>query len=505
MKLIYPTLALFILLQLSCSNTEQSNDIGVKTKKTTFPYQLDSIPEEWIIHTTEWYNFHLPPDWRLVKNPTLDTSMWEIISADTTTVIAFDDLNYGIQPATLMNTGWPNDIADIDTLIGVGELYYNLENRLAELILYDSYWISTNKSLTADQFEVACKILQTIRLRSRRFSDDYFKSYRNGQLFKEPDPFKNQVEDATTALFSAWGFSLEEQTTLDKLSDYEQHWWLKIFHQHHHEDTSLYPKAKDWQAIKAIRQFAFKKNAQVVIEEWQLENVQAARSWLDIVERTIQLDEHKPPRFYWIDGSKMYFIMADTAEDWFAYSNQMIEFFSGKEQKLLSFFNQPLDLKAYKKANGAHSGGRNVTPYLIKPDTIGTYFNYFYFRKLRDRYPTKQSFRGLVIGTYIYGEEIGYYEQVVEELISVKSRLEDRDLKKLNFVGKHKKDVVDLLGTDYLTSNELMIYQHHGDLLILQLEDDKILWFNYIRTKLHLESSDDLPKELQYFAESIPN
>ena len=121
------------------------------------------------------------------------------------------------------------------------------------------------------------------------------------------------------------------------------------------------------------------------------------------------------------------------------------------------------------------------------------------------QYPTKQSFRGLVIGTYIYGEEIGYYEQVVEELISVKSRLEDRDLKKLNFVGKHKKDVVDLLGTDYLTSNELMIYQHHGDLLILQLEDDKILWFNYIRTKLHLESSDDLPKELQYFAESIPN
>lgn len=499
--------AFFILLHLSCSGNKQSLDSEVKAEETTFPYKLDSIPEEWISHRNEYYDFHLPPDWRFAKRSTLDSFILEIISPDSTTALVYDDLGFGRQPAHLMNTGWPKEIVDIDTLSGEGQLYYNLENRVACLILYDSYWISTMDSLTATQFEMACKILQTVKLRDRVFSHHYFESHRNGEFYQKPDPFREQIDDATTSMFLEWGFKLEKESTLDKLSDFEQHWWLKIFKKERSEDTSNFPKSKDWKTIKSIRQFTFKKKWQVVIEEWQLKDEQAARSWLNIAVRTQRLDGQKPPREYWIEGDKIYFVMTTTAHDWFEYGGELIEFFSGRSPRFLNLFNRPFDLKAYKKGNGANSGSRNGKPYLIKPDTVGTYYEYFWFYKLRARYPVQQSFDGLIIGTYIYGEEVGQYDKVDEELIYLKSKLEDPRLKhQLNLVGKSKVYLINQLGMNYLKFKDLIIYQYNRDLLILHISEDKIDWFNYVRTNLKLESGTDLPEELKYYSErASPN
>ncbi|MGL1889656.1 MAG: hypothetical protein OCD76_24290 [Reichenbachiella sp.] len=236
-------------------------------------------------------------------------------------------------------------------------------------------------------------------------------------------------------MFSEWGFSLKKERTLTTKSDWERHWWFNIFLKNRRRDTTNFPLTKDWQTIKEIRQYTIKKTWNIVIEEWQIESEQAAQRWLSIIIKTQRLDDHKPPRAYWIAGDKLYFIMTTAAQDWFAHSDELVQLFSGSNKRFLNLFNDPLDLATYKKGNAANGSTRQGEPYLLKPDTVGTYYDYFWFKKLRREYSAQQSFSGLNIRTYIYGLEIGTFEEVAEELIGVKSRLEDPLLRKLNLVG----------------------------------------------------------------------
>ncbi len=503
MKTILYVLAFIVALNFSCENKNQTSGKSTDQKEVVFPYKLDSVPSSWVFHQTDWFEFFLPPGWQPIKRPTIDSYRLDIITPDTTFVLASDDYGFGRQKAVLSNTGWPNHVIDVDTLTGEGNLYYNLEEHIASLILYESFWITTGDSLTTAQFETACKVFQTVRLRPRVFSSEYFKSYQGGQLFREPDPFRDKIDEVTSR-FSSWGFTLAEERTLDERRDFQEHWWLSIFKRNGPDKTTLhYPKPGDWEMIQSIRQFKFRKSWQFVIEEWQLESDQAARRWLDIAVNTRRLDDYKPPREYWIDGDKMYFVMATAAQDWSMHGDELVQFFSGRSRFFLHLFNQPLDLKAYKKGNGANSGARTAKPFYFKPDTIGTYYEYFWFHQLRHPYPS-QSFEGLKIKSYIYGPEIGTYEEVEEALIGVKAKLKDHRLKHLNLVGKDRIYLTDNLGDNYLQLDDLMIYQHNGDLLICHLSADSIDWFHFIRTNLTLESGSDLPAELRYYEERLP-
>ena len=332
-----------------------------------------------------------------------------------------------------------------------------------------------------------------------------------------PDPISNEAPDISipdpsdtlrqrinsSALFLLdSGFDIKE-VLITKNEELREHWWLKAFFKRKNVDTTHFPANKDWAEIQSIRQFNFERGWKVVIEEWQLSDHWAARKWLDMAIDNKRLDNFKPPRVFWVEDDKLYFIMATSAQYWNEYGETLISNFSGRTRFSIDFFNRPFDPKGYKRLSGANSGVANDWPYLIKPDTIGTYFNYFWFHKLRQKYREK-SFQGLNVRTYIFGEEIGYYNEVEEELIGVKSQLEDPDLGLLNLVGKDKAYLLNNLGSRFVSIEDLIIYQHNGDLLILHLMDDRVDWFNYLRTTLKIESGQDLPAELKYYSENVP-
>lgn len=146
--------------------------------------------------------------------------------------------------------------------------------------------------------------------------------------------------DKVSGLLSDWGFHKEQKVVFRNREDFSSHWWLAIFDRKSRIDTSHFPSASDWQDIREISQFTFKKNWKYVIEEWQFSDSHAARRWLNIVVKTRRLDDQKPPRIYWIEENKMYFVMATAAYDWFEYSNELIKAFSGREVSDIHLSNE---------------------------------------------------------------------------------------------------------------------------------------------------------------------
>ena len=126
---------------------------------------------------------------------------------------------------------------------------------------------------------------------------------------------------------------------------------------------------------------------------------------LQIAGNTQRLDDHKPPRIYWIEGNKMYFIMATAAVDWFEHIDNLVEIITGKKRLLINVMNDPIRLAEYKKKKrGANSGIIGQKSYFYKPDTAGIYYQYFWFHELRPKY-REDAVHGVKIVVYIYGEE----------------------------------------------------------------------------------------------------
>ena len=121
------------------------------------------------------------------------------------------------------------------------------------------------------------------------------QEYQDGEVYAEPDHFRNKIDSVSPSL-SKWGFIQEEEQSFNNQAAFNKHWWLKIFQRKRNSDSTNFPLAKDLSSIKAIRQFTFKKTWKFVIEEWQLENGHAARKWLKIAISTKSSDNVKPPR-----------------------------------------------------------------------------------------------------------------------------------------------------------------------------------------------------------------
>lgn len=176
-----------------------------------------------------------------------------------------------------------------------------------------------------------------------------------------------------------------------------------------------------------------------------------------------------------------------------------------KESPLIRLLNHPLDLKEYKiKKRGANSSFISKAPWFYQPDTVGTYFSYFWFQQLRSKYPPEQLFNGLVIKTYIHGHKVGTYEDVVEDLTGIKSRLPDPDLKDLDLVGKDLQFLETTYGIRPNYKEEYIIEEHNGIILIIHINNQKVQWFNYLRANLQL-NHEDIPEALLYFEEQVPN
>lgn len=176
--------------------------------------------------------------------------------------------------------------------------------------------------------------------------------------------------------------------------------------------------------------------------------------------------------------------------------------------KLTELLRHPLDIKAYKtKKRGANSSTIRRRPYFYKPDTIGIFYEYMMFERIKG-YRETETFTGLRLKTYIYGTEIGWYENVEEEFIGIKSRLIDHDLGPLNLVNKTTDELSTLYAIDFPKQDSLVVAANEGDVLILHYRPDssgidRIDWFNLLRTNLSVQSTNDLPEALKNFEERV--
>lgn len=169
-----------------------------------------------------------------------------------------------------------------------------------------------------------------------------------------------------------------------------------------------------------------------------------------------------------------------------------------KRGRVIKLITNPLNLKLFKTYAGSANGRvKKQLPFYYKPDTVGTYYEYFWFHALRRKFGENKSVDYLFIETYIYGDKIGQYTTVKEALISIRAKVSHNSLGTINLVGKSRNEMEFLYGLPHFKRLQKEVYYHQNSFLILSYRDEKIEWFRYIRTNLTLEQAEELP--IDYF------
>lgn len=312
-------------------------------------------------------------------------------------------------------------------------------------------------------------------------------------------------------LFIEWKYEPEHDKIIRDSVELQNHWLLNIYFKRiFFNKEVIYPQDKDWKHLQKIHQYSFKRGWKYFIEEWEFLNKQAARQWLKILLTSHRLDDAKPPRFFWTEDNKIYMIMATAADDWFAYSQQLAEYFAEKNIPLIHLYNETLDLVEYKKRKeGATNGIIQKKQYYYQPDSVGIYNRYLLFKQLLSKHREAELFNSIEIKTFIYGNTVGDYETVDEDLIGIKSKISDPHLQNMDFVGKNESYIEEYYGLELIKGSDFIIDEFDSDILILHFRTDSsgtrtVDWFNFLRTNLNIESSDYLPEELLYFNEKKP-
>lgn len=98
-------------------------------------------------------------------------------------------------------------------------------------------------------------------------------------------------------------------------------------------------------------------------------------------------------------------------------------------------------------------------------------------------------FRDFKIIVYKIGKKIGKFNDPNEILIGLKSSYKDPDLGKADLVGLPTLDIIKKFGSPDMKKNDLIIYHHLGNILILKTNEGKIKWFKYLRLNREVTSS----------------
>ncbi|MEK6152555.1 hypothetical protein WIW50_04820 [Flavobacteriaceae bacterium 3-367] len=159
---------------------------------------------------------------------------------------------------------------------------------------------------------------------------------------------------------------------------------------------------------------------------------------------------------------------------------------------LTSFLDNPVDLQEFKKKKGS-----NVTT------TVTNGMKYHLHPKINDSIFYSYNFITENIGpkgineivVFKYGENRHTYEDETEILIELRIFNEDADLGKANLVGLARKELEAEFGSDYRILNNRMMYSNKNKLVILELDDSKVISYKYL--KLATENVDsDLIQQL---------
>jgi len=306
--------------------------------------------------------------------------------------------------------------------------------------------------------------------------------------------FQKNFKKAEDSLIS-WGFDSPYQVQYNSIDKFKTHWLLKTaFRQSIISNIERYnyrkeniPDSSDWHQIKQINQYKFGHGWQFVLEEWQFINGSAALNWLSKIRMLTRLDDAKPPRVFWLENDRIYFIMSVAARDWFEKSAELIHLMAGTTQFNIELRNVLLDLPALKLALGQSNSGLYTLPnYCFMPDSSGFGYRYFWFISLRQQH-REQAINGLELYSYVNNEVADFYN-TNKEIIGLKIALDDRKLGRRNLVGRNVDELLMSLGLNKTTSDSIDIVKFENDVLFLHSQNREITRLSYLR----LASADSL-------------
>lgn len=183
-------------------------------------------------------------------------------------------------------------------------------------------------------------------------------------------------------------------------------------------------------------------------------------------------------------------------------------FWQKGKNRIDRLMEQPFDLQQFKKKkHQSNSGGANARDFYFRPAEKGMYYHFFLFNLKESAFiylgdtAQKRSLTKIVtfdmeIITY---KPLGKYQHdyldPTETLIEWKSKVNDKDLLQLSFIGLDSMYVKQQLGSPDLRKEGCFIYTHRDRALILNVQRNRVNWLKYLRLNKSLQS-DSVPAEL---------
>lgn len=182
------------------------------------------------------------------------------------------------------------------------------------------------------------------------------------------------------------------------------------------------------------------------------------------------------------EGEKQIGVVADSS-----VSKMEEERRSVKTLSLISFLDAPIDLQKYKKSKKNQyttTSVSNKKDYYFQPKIENAiYYTYYYSSE-----SVKDSKRIDQVIVFKHGENKHVYNDETEILIELRVFNNDSDLGEANLVGLTKGELESRFGSDYLLSNNRLIYSDKNKVLIIKLNGSKVKAYYYI--KLNTEKLD---------------
>lgn len=200
------------------------------------------------------------------------------------------------------------------------------------------------------------------------------------------------------------------------------------------------------------------------------------------------------------------------SDDLYVDPSDLIEGLSPQDQvpnnreRLNELLSNPIDLASYKAEYGkSNSGNANPEEVYFQPDTIGFYYQFMLFYKLRkmlESHPSESDlFRDFRLITYKYGDNPGYFNDTNEELIAIECAMKNETLGELDFVGMGKvefeekygvPDRINIMQAVYVF-NQTVLSLHYVSTKDIPGDRIKVDWFKLVQVNDKFVLDEALP------------
>ncbi|NOQ74125.1 MAG: hypothetical protein GQ574_19110 [Crocinitomix sp.] len=182
---------------------------------------------------------------------------------------------------------------------------------------------------------------------------------------------------------------------------------------------------------------------------------------------------------------------------------------SEERQLLIDLLANPIDLENYKAEYGTSNSGNAIQEEsYFQPDTVGFYYQYMLFHKLRnllESHPSESDlFQNFRIITYKYGETVGNFYDTNEEFIAIECAMKNETLGELDLVGMELNEVEDKFGVpdrigtmqSFYFANQTVLALNFGAAIDSQNNRSEVTWFKIVHVNEAFNLDDPIPTYL---------